>query len=136
MKKLDNRFHLFDHIIQAHFLSRPNRFLIRCKWNDRAISAFLPNPGRLQELFIPGRLVYLVREEESRRRKTLFTAVAVDRDGQPIMLHTLRTNEVARYLLQKGKIPGLERPELLNQKSRREETVLIFSLKKGTRTFF
>ncbi len=104
--------HLFDHIIQARFLSRPNRFLIRCKWNGRTISAHLPNPGRLQELLLPGREVYLTREENSENRKTHFTVVAVNRDSHPIMLHTLRTNEVAKYLLQKGKIIGLEKAKL------------------------
>jgi sugar fermentation stimulation protein A len=71
--------------------------------------AFLPNPGRLQELLLPGSVVHLVEENERGDRKTCFTAVAVEREGHPVMLHTHRTNEVARYLLQKGKIPGLER---------------------------
>jgi sugar fermentation stimulation protein A len=34
--------------------------------------------------------------------------VAVEREGHPIMLHTHRTNDVARYLLSLGKVPGLE----------------------------
>jgi sugar fermentation stimulation protein A len=34
--------------------------------------------------------------------------VAVEREGIPIMLHTHKTNEVARYLIDKGKVPGLE----------------------------
>jgi sugar fermentation stimulation protein A len=58
-------------------------------------------------------LLYLERGEESEDRKTHFTAVAVDRDGSPIMLHTLRTNEAAQYLLRKGEIPGLEKTRIL-----------------------
>ena len=38
----------------------------------------------------------------------MFTVVAVERDGVPIMLHTHKTNDVARYLLEKRLIPGLE----------------------------
>jgi len=60
-------------------------------------SAFLPNSGRLQELLQPGRIIHLVREENSPNRKTRYTAVAVDREEHPIMLHTHRSNEVARY---------------------------------------
>jgi sugar fermentation stimulation protein A len=82
--------------------------LIRCKLDGRIISAFLPNPGRLQELLLPGQPIYLVEEKKSQDRKTHYTAVAVERDGYPIMLHTHRTNDVARYLLQHGKVPGLE----------------------------
>jgi len=102
------RLRLFHRVFRGRFLKRPNRFLIQCKWKKRIISAFLPNPGRLQELLLPGRTVYLEREEKSLDRKTCYTAVAVDREGQPMMLHTHLTNEVARYLLQKRKIPGLE----------------------------
>ena len=87
----------FDHTIPARFLSRPNRFLICCKRRGRTLSAFLPNSGRLQELLQPGRIIHLVREEKSPNRKTRYTAVAVDREEHPIMLHTHRSNEVARY---------------------------------------
>jgi sugar fermentation stimulation protein A len=107
-KILMNSPRLFNHIIQARFLNRPNRFLIQCKWKKRILSAFLPNPGRLQELLLPGRTVYLESEEKSLYRATRYTAVAVDREGQPIMLHTHLTNEVARHLLQKRRIPGLK----------------------------
>ena len=131
MKNVDSKFHLFDHIIQAHFISRPNRFLIRCKWQDRTISAFLPNPGRLQELLLPGRVIYLTQEEESEDRKTHYTAVAVDRDGHPIMLHTHRTNDVARYLLEKGRIPGLEKARIVKSEVRAGKSRFDFFLKDG-----
>ena len=104
---------LFKKTLPAHFISRPNRFLIRCELNGRIVFAFLPNPGRLQELLLPGRAIYLIEEDKTEDRKTRYTAVAVDRDGHPIMLHTLRTNDVARYLLQKRKIPGLEKARIL-----------------------
>jgi sugar fermentation stimulation protein A len=104
---------LFNNILRARFLSRPNRFLIQCLWKGQILSAFLPNPGRLQELLLPGRIIYLLREEKSPLRKTRYTAVAVDREGHPILLHTPLTNEVARYLLQKRKIPGLESAKIV-----------------------
>jgi sugar fermentation stimulation protein A len=132
MRRLNNKFYLFDHIIKAHFLSRPNRFLIQCKWKGRTISAFLPNPGRLQELLLPGRVIHLVKEG-SLDRKTRYTAVAVERDGHPILLHTLRTNEVARYFLQKGKIPGLEKARIVKSEVRVGRSRFDFLLKEGNR---
>ena len=78
----------FDHTIRARFLRRPNRFLVQCKWKGQTLPAFLPNPGRLQELLLPGRIIHLVREKKLNGRKTRYTAIAVDRDGYPIMLHT------------------------------------------------
>jgi sugar fermentation stimulation protein A len=109
--------HFFNNIVKAHFLCRLNRFLIRCQWNSKNVFVFLPNPGRLQELLLPGKSVYLIKEE-SEHRKTQYTAMAVERDGQPIMLHTHRTNEVARYLLQHGKVPGLERVKIVKPEIR------------------
>ena len=95
-------------IEQADFLDRPNRFLVRCLKDHREVTAFLPNPGRLQELLLSGRRLYLVLDKLSDHRRYPYTVVAVEREGIPIMLHTPKTNEVARYLIDKGKIPGLE----------------------------
>ncbi len=103
---------LFRHLIRARLLKRPNRFRVDCEWNGRRVSAFLPNPGRLQELLLPGSSIRLIAED-SPNRKTHYTAVAVDREGQPIMLHTHLANEVARYLLQKRRIPGLEKATIV-----------------------
>jgi len=121
----------FNHIIRARFLKRPNRFLIQCEWKGRILSAFLPNPGRLQELLFPGRIIHLVREGKSLSRKTRYTAVAVDREGQPIMLHTHRTNEVARTLLQERKIPGLENARIVRSEIRVGRSRFDFLLKQG-----
>ena len=121
----------FNGTIKARFLSRPNRFLVRCRWNGRTISAFLPNPGRLQELLLPGHEIHLIREVKSPDRKTHYTVVAVERDGHPIMLHTHRTNEVAKYLLQKGKLPGLEKVKIIQSEVRIGPSRFDFLLKEN-----
>src|SRR4030042_4068785 len=94
----------FKNVIRARFLDRPNRFLVQCQWRGRILSSFLPNPGRLQELLLPSCSIHLVREEKSSSRKTRYTAVAVDRDGQPIMLNTHRTDEVGGTVILETKI--------------------------------
>ena len=73
-------------LFTAFFLSRPNRFLVRCEDNRRGvIQAFLPNPGRLSELFFPGvRLYVLDHSEDAGTRATNYTVVAVERDGAPV----------------------------------------------------
>jgi len=121
----------FNGTIKARFLSRPNRFLVRCRWSGRTISAFLPNPGRLQELLLPGHEIHLIREVKSPGPKTHYTVVAVERDGHPIMLHTHRTNEVAKYLLQKGKLPGLEKVKIIQSEVRIGMSRFDFLLKEN-----
>ena len=132
-KVLDGKMHPFKHVIRARFLKRPNRFLVQCQWRGRILSVYLPNPGRLQELLLPGCNIRLVREEKSSTRKTRYTAVAVDRDGQPIMLHTHRTNDVARYLLQEGKIPGLEQARMVRSEIRVGRSRFDFLLEEGNK---
>ena len=136
MKNPNNKLRLFDHLLKARFLSRPNRFLVKCERNGQILTAFLPNPGRLQELFFPGRMIYLVREEKNPDRKTRYTAVAVEREGQPIMLHTFRTNEVARYLIEKRQIPGLEKAKLVKAEVKAGHSRFDFLLKEGNRDIF
>jgi sugar fermentation stimulation protein A len=99
----------FNQVHRATFLDRPNRFLIRCHLDEgQEVLAYLPNPGRLRELLLPDAQVSLV-ESSGGERRTRFTAVAVDRrPGAPIMLHTHRTNDVARHLIDEKLVPGLE----------------------------
>ena len=131
MEVENERVHFFHNVIQARFLSRPNRFLVECSRRGRTLSAFLPNPGRLQELLLPGALVYLVRGEESPGRKTCYTVAAVNREGHPIMLHTSRNNEVARYLLQQRRIPGLEEARVVKSEVRVGRSRFDFLLREG-----
>lgn len=111
----------FDKIIKATFLERPNRFLLRCIVNGLGIiDAHLPNPGRLWELLLPGATLYLSSDSSSDRiqrvkRKTSYTALAVEKKGFPIFLHTHLTNHVARYLIERKSIPSLEKAQVIKQ---------------------
>jgi sugar fermentation stimulation protein A len=109
---------LQEEIVKARFLSRPNRFLVRCEGDHgRPMSAFLPNPGRLRELLLPGATLYLhrPRERDGRlaARKTYHTVLAVERNGRPIFLHTHETNRAARYLIENDLIPPLKGSKVL-----------------------
>lgn len=99
----------FDTILKAEFLYRPNRFVVhgRLETGD-VVRAFLPNPGRLQELLLPAVTIYLVPEAPESKRKTRFTMVGVAGASGPVFLHTHVNNDVARHLLQHHLIPGLE----------------------------
>ena len=100
-------------IIEARFLERSNRFVVRCVADSLGyLSAHLPNPGRLWELLLPGATLYLNRVADSERvrataRKTEYTVLAVEREGYPIFLHTHATNQVARYLVERRMLPSL-----------------------------
>src|SRR3990172_11828229 len=49
------------------------------------------------------------------------------------MLHTFRTNEVARYLIEKRQIPGLEKVKLVKSEVKAGHSRFDFLLKEGNR---
>ncbi len=99
-------------VLKATYVDRPNRFLVRCKLpGTGVVNAHMPNPGRMWELLLPGVALYLTQARAE--RKTPYTVVAVERDGEPIFLHTHLTNAVARDLIQRKLVPGLKRSKVV-----------------------
>ena len=96
--------------LRAVFLTRPNRFIVRAMLPDAGeVEAYMPNPGRLRELLLPGATVLLARSAG----KQPFVVAGVERDGEAVMLHTHWNNLVARRLLEARLIPGLEQARVL-----------------------
>ena len=120
----------FGSIEKGTFLSRSNRFVIACNLGGRIVKAFLPNPGRLKELLLPGATLYL-EEVNDENRDLPFTAVAVEREGERVVLHTHRTNDVARYLIETGSVPGLEGYEVVKKEVQTGHSRFDFLLRKG-----
>jgi sugar fermentation stimulation protein A len=89
----------FGPVKKSVFVSRPNRFTLLCELEGKVVKAFLPNPGRLQELLLPGATIFLERSSVP-ERTLAYTAVAVEREGHRVVLHTHRTNDVARCLIE------------------------------------
>jgi sugar fermentation stimulation protein A len=126
-------FRPFSLPLYARFIRRPNRFLVECDHEGRLVRAFLPNPGRLQELLLPGSCLLIV-EEGAGVRATRFTVVGVVRDDPdyPIMLHTGQTNAAARHLLEKRLIPGLEDAAVVRQEVTVGHSRFDFLLRDGS----
>lgn len=123
----------FQNTVKAVFQSRPNRFVVECGLKNRIVRAYLPNPGRLWELFFPGAKLYLTRFPPSSERRLKYMAVAVERDGVPVMLHTHYNNAVARRLIEEGRFPGLEGAEIVKPEHTIGHSRFDFLLRKGGR---
>jgi len=57
-----------DSLIPGRFLERPNRFLTIVDCGGRQVQAHLANTGRLREILVPGRPVFLARSANPRRK--------------------------------------------------------------------
>jgi sugar fermentation stimulation protein A len=126
---------LFTDIIPARFTTRPNRFVVECVLAGKTIRAYLPNPGRLWELLFPGTTLYLTRFPPSSERRLKYLAVAVERDGMPVMLHTHHTNTVAAELIREGRISELEGAEIVKPEHRIGSSRFDFLLRKDGKDF-
>ncbi len=65
---------------KAILVERPNRFLGVVKLDDVLTEVFIPNPGRMHELMIPGNEVFL-RENSAPHRKTDFDMIGLEYNG-------------------------------------------------------
>ena len=92
---------------QSVFLHRPNRFVAECLVDGKTVRAHMPNPGRMRELLFPGVTMWLAEGNEA-KRTTAYSVVAVERDGQAVVLETLASNRIARELLARRAVPGWE----------------------------
>ncbi|MDD5169536.1 MAG: DNA/RNA nuclease SfsA [Syntrophales bacterium] len=94
-----------------------NRFVIECDLDGEVVIAHLPNPGRLWELLLPGRTVFLTGDGASATRTTTYTAVAVEREGAVVLLHTQKTNAVVEFLLRERRLSGLEDARIIRREA-------------------
>ena len=100
---------LFRNDLEGVFLSRPNRFVIEAETPRGIIRAHCPNPGRMQELLLPGTPLIF---EDSRRehlppsaapvrvpRKTRYSLAACRYKDKIIPLNSSRANAAAEALI-------------------------------------
>lgn len=89
-------------LASARFVERPNRFLVVARLDDgREVEAHLADPGRLEELLLPGRRIWL-RPATGAARRTRWTAVLVESpDGNGLVsMDTTLPNRLALRALQ------------------------------------
>lgn len=61
--------------------------------------------------------VYLEKTSDP-NRSLHYTAVALEREGHRVVLHTHKTNEVARFLMENGSIPELGEHQVVRHRFR------------------
>jgi len=96
------------------FIKRPNRFITIVKINGKIVSSHLPDPGRLEELLIPG-VKLLLTKEHNPNRKTQFTTQAVYKNKILISLNTLMPNKLIHYLINNNSLDFLKGWKLIKK---------------------
>ncbi|MFX0046101.1 MAG: DNA/RNA nuclease SfsA, partial [Candidatus Hermodarchaeota archaeon] len=86
-------------VMKAKLVDRPNRFLGNVELDGQVEEAFIPNPGRMYELMIPGRTVW-VRHKLGEHRKTRLDMIAVKHQGVLVSIDSNLPNRFIRGLLE------------------------------------
>ncbi|MEJ2216529.1 MAG: DNA/RNA nuclease SfsA [Gemmatimonadota bacterium] len=123
----------FGPLVPARFVERPNRFLLRCVLErggaagesgspgtagtstsstpangDAPVEVHLADPGRLKELLVPGRRVW-IRSAASPTRRTAWSAVLVEAPGgQLISVDTTKPNKLIGAALEAGALEDFD----------------------------
>jgi sugar fermentation stimulation protein A len=93
-------------IVRGIFEERPNRFSAFVKVKDKVLPTFLPNPGRMHELLIPGTEVFL-RKAIKGNRKTGYDLIGVMCKGQRVSLDSRVPNKLVLEALKNKDITEL-----------------------------
>lgn len=99
---------------ESVFIERPNRFLIRCQLHDgygnpKIVEAHLPDSGRLKELLIKGRKVWL-QPVDKPDRKTRWSAALVETPNELglVSINSTLPNRLVEKAIKNKAIPELE----------------------------
>lgn len=91
-------------IKKAVLIDRPNRFLGRVLLEGRVTEAFIPNPGRMFELMVPGNEVFL-KEDRAAHRKTDYTMVGLEYNDVLVSIDSNLPNRFIKKLLISKRLP-------------------------------
>ena len=90
---------IYENIVEAKFISRPNRFIAIVSVDGDEVKVHVKNTGRCKELLIPGCTVYLEKAGNP-ERKTPYDLVAVEKDGRIINIDSQAPNKVVKEWLE------------------------------------
>jgi sugar fermentation stimulation protein A len=92
-----------SNIIEGRLIERPNRFLGVVDISGIQVKAFIPNPGRMYELMVPDKHVYL-RPVTGNKRKTRYNLIGVEHAGVLVSIDSNLPNRFMKRMLREHKL--------------------------------
>ena len=102
---------LFDPLVAARFVDRPNRFIVRARIGGGIVEVACMDPGRMTEILLPGIELRLAPATRPGRR-TLFTLVLARAGRRWVVLAPSLANRLFEAALQAGTAPGWRHAEV------------------------
>ncbi len=95
---------IYNKILEAKFISRPNRFIAYVEINSKIEKVHVKNTGRCRELLLPGARLILEDCSHNKNRKTKYSLIGVYKGDQLINMDSQVPNKVVYDALKSGKI--------------------------------
>jgi len=89
--------------IPAKLIARPNRFLGIAELAGKKVQCFIPNPGRMHELMVPGTKVYLIYKP-GEHRKTDYDLTLVEYNNTLVSIDSRLPNYMLKEAIYQGRL--------------------------------
>lgn len=117
-------------IVAGVFQKRPNRFLALVRIRKAIVPCFVPNPGRLLDLLVPGVKV-LLKEISKEGRKTPYDLIGVWRNSQKISIDSRVPNKLLLEALRNGELVEFSKYKVVKSEWNYDHTRFDFLLTDG-----
>lgn len=121
---------ILDRRIPALFLERPNKYLGIVDLEGERTEAFIPNPGRMKELMIPGNKVLLRPAAPNPKRRTRFDLIAAQFQKRYVLIDSGVPNKFLKYLLANDLLPEAKGWKLIRPEFKWGNSQFDFLLEK------
>lgn len=124
---------VYDNILPAVFISRPNRFIAEVAVNGKTEICHVKNTGRCEELFIRGARIY-VQQSDNPSRKTKYDLIAVRKGQKLINLDSQAPNKVFKEWVSAGNF--IEKISLIKPECKYKNSRFDFYIEADGREIF
>lgn len=114
----------------GRFISRPNRYLAEIEINGNIELVHVHDPGRLKELLLENVKVY-VKRATNPNRKTKWDLIAVENDGEKVLLNSAYHRYIAEAYLKNSKISKFALYDYIKPEAKYKDSRLDFYLEKS-----
>ena len=90
--------------LPAKLIARPNRFLGIVELENKQVQCFIPNPGRMHELMVPGTRVYVIHKP-GEHRKTDYDLTLVEYNDTLVSIDSRLPNYMLQESINQEKLP-------------------------------
>jgi len=117
-------------LVPGEFVRRDNRFRIQAAISGQSVTAHLPNSGRLGELLVRGRRIWLVPapQQNNPKRRTFYDVALVEYQGRLVSVDARVPGRLVAGALRHRQLDGFESYTAIRQEVRLGASRLDFRL--------